>query len=75
MPSYNEVDGIPSHANRWMLHDVLRREWGFDGTIVSDWQAIQQLAGRHHVAADAAEAARQALAATVGRGASRRENV
>lgn len=65
MPSYNEVDGIPSHANRWMLHDVLRKEWGFGGTIVSDWQAVSQLVGRHHVAADAADAARQALAATV----------
>jgi beta-glucosidase len=65
MPSYNEVDGIPSHANRWMLEGVLRKEWGFDGTIVSDWQAIRQLAGRHHVAADDADAARQALAATV----------
>jgi beta-glucosidase len=65
MPSYNEVDGIPSHANRWMLRDVLRGEWGFDGTIVSDWQAISQLAGRHRVAANAADAARQALAATV----------
>jgi beta-glucosidase len=65
MPSYNEVDGIPSHANRWMLRDLLRGEWGFDGTIVSDWQAISQLAGRHRVAKDAADAARQALAATV----------
>jgi beta-glucosidase len=65
MPSYNEIDGIPSTANRWMLRDVLRREWGFDGTIVSDWQAISQLAGRHHVAPDPADAARQALAATV----------
>src|SRR5439155_14263582 len=65
MPSYNEVDGIPSHTNRWMLRDVLRGEWGFDGTIVSDWQAISQLAGRHRVAKDAADAARQALAATV----------
>jgi beta-glucosidase len=65
MPSYNEVDGIPSHANRWMLRDVLRKEWGYDGTIVSDWQAISQLAGRHRVAADRADAARQALAATV----------
>src|SRR6266550_536967 len=52
MPSYNEIDGIPSHANRWMLHDVLRGEWGFDGTIVSDWFAIQQLIDRHHVARD-----------------------
>jgi beta-glucosidase len=65
MPSYNEIDGIPSHANRWMLHDVLRGEWGFDGVIVSDWQAISQLAGRHRVAADWPDAARQALAATV----------
>src|SRR5262245_44060950 len=65
MPSYNEVDGIPSHVNRWLLRDVLRGEWGFDGTIVSDWQAISQLAGRHRVAKDAADAARQALAATV----------
>jgi beta-glucosidase len=65
MPSYNEIDGIPSHANGWMLRGVLRTEWGFDGTIVADWQAISQLASRHHVAADAADAARQALAATV----------
>jgi beta-glucosidase len=65
MPSYNEIDGIPSHANRWMLRDVLRGEWGFDGVIVSDWQAISQLAQRHRVAADAADAACQALAATV----------
>ena len=65
MPSYNEVDGVPSHANRWLLHDVLRGEWGFDGVIVSDWFAIAQLGEVHHVAADAGEAARRALAATV----------
>jgi beta-glucosidase len=65
MPSYNEIDGIPSHVNRWMLRDVLRKEWGFDGTIVSDWQAISQLASRHRVAGDRADAARQALTATV----------
>jgi len=65
MASYNEVDGIPSHVNRWMLHDVLRTEWGFDGTVVSDWFAIQQLIDRHHVASDSTEAARRALDATV----------
>src|SRR5437762_2881797 len=65
MPSYNEVDGIPSHANRWLLHDVLRGEWGFNGVIVSDWFAIAQLADLHHVAADHTEAARRALAAGV----------
>ncbi len=65
MPSYNEVDGVPSHANQWLLHDVLRGEWRFDGVIVSDWFAISQLADLHHVAADHAEAARRALAAGV----------
>ncbi|HYV36610.1 MAG TPA: glycoside hydrolase family 3 N-terminal domain-containing protein [Gemmataceae bacterium] len=65
MPSYNEIDGVPSHANRWMLQDVLRKEWGFNGTIVSDWQAISQLAKRHKVASTNADAARQALEATV----------
>jgi beta-glucosidase len=65
MPSYNEVDGIPSHANVWMLKDVLRGEWGFDGVIVSDWNAIRDLIDRHHVVADTSEAARRALAATV----------
>src|SRR5438094_877525 len=49
MPSYNEVDGVPSHANRWLLHDVLRGEWRFDGVIVSDWFAISQLADPRHV--------------------------
>jgi len=65
MASYNEVDGIPSHVNAWMLRDVLRGEWGFRGVIVSDWFAIRQLITKHHVAADEAEAARRALAATV----------
>lgn len=65
MASYNEIAGVPSHTNRWMLNDVLREEWGFDGVIVSDWFAIYQLISRHHVAADTAEAARQALDATV----------
>jgi beta-glucosidase len=65
MPSYNEVDGVPSHANRWLLRDVLRGEWGFDGVIVSDWFAIAQLVDVHHVAADRAEAARRAFAAGV----------
>jgi beta-glucosidase len=65
MPSYNEIDGMPSHANAWMLRDVLRGEWGFDGVIVSDWFAIEQMADIHRVAADRADAARLALAATV----------
>src|SRR5689334_19308875 len=65
MPSYNEVDGVPSHASRWLLTDILRREWGFDGLVVSDYFGIEQLQSRHHVAADRADAAEQALEAGV----------
>jgi len=65
MPSYNEVDGVPSHANRWLIEDVLRREWGFRGLVTSDYFAIEQLVSRHHVAETKADAARQALDAGV----------
>jgi beta-glucosidase len=65
MPSYNEIDGVPSHANSWLLGQVLRGEWGFDGIISSDYNGVDQLASLHHVAANDAEAARLALAAGV----------
>ncbi len=65
MPAYHEIDGVPVHANKWMLDTLLRKEWGFQGTIVSDYYAMTELMGRHHVAADAADAARQTLEAGV----------
>ncbi len=65
MPSYNEIDGVPSHANTWLLGEVLRGEWGFDGLIVSDYGAVHELATLHHVALDEADAALQALRAGV----------
>ena len=65
MASYNEIDGIPAHANHWLLDKVLRQEWGFRGYITSDDYGIQMLVNTHHVAANKAEAARQALAAGV----------
>jgi beta-glucosidase-like glycosyl hydrolase len=65
MPSYNEVDGVPSTASQFLLQRVLRQEWGFQGFVVSDYNAIEQLANRHKVAASMAEAARLALAAGV----------
>jgi len=70
MPSYNEVDGVPSHANRWLLRDVLRREWGFDGFTISDYYAIWELGYRpdthgHFVAHDAKEACALAVRAGV----------
>ena len=65
MASYNEIDGVPSHANKWLLGDILRGEWGYKGAVVSDYFAIEELVKRHHIAADDAEAARLALAAGV----------
>jgi beta-glucosidase len=65
MPSYNEIDGLPSHANKWLLQDVLRGEWGFSGALVSDYYAIEQMEGIHRMAANVADAARRALAAGV----------
>src|SRR2546425_1611179 len=65
MASYNEIDGVPSHANKWLLEKVLREEWGFKGYIVSDYYGIPQLESLHHVAADKTEAARLAVEAGV----------
>jgi len=65
MPSYNEIDGIPSHANRWMLTDVLRNQWGFKGVVTSDYEAIEQLMSLHHVAGNLTDAAALALKAGV----------
>jgi beta-glucosidase len=65
MASYNEIDGVPSHANRWLLGDVLRGEWGYEGAVVSDYYAIEQMADVHRIAAGAADAAVLALAAGV----------
>jgi beta-glucosidase len=70
MPSYNEIDGVPSHANRWLLQDILRKEWGFRGVIVSDYYAITELNQRDEatsfsVAKDKIEAALLAAEAGV----------
>jgi beta-glucosidase len=61
MPSYNEVDGVPSHANKWLLIDLLRKKWGFKGMIVSDYYGVEQLANKHFVAEDNKDAAKIAF--------------
>jgi len=61
MPSYNEIDGIPSHGNKWLLEKVLRGEWGFQGFVVSDYDGINQLHTLHSVVASKEEAAKKAL--------------
>jgi beta-glucosidase len=65
MASYNEIDGVPSHANHWLLEDVLRGEWGFRGAVVSDYYAIEDMARLHHIAPDNARAGEIALLAGV----------
>jgi beta-glucosidase len=70
MASYNEIDGVPSHASKWLLRDVLRGEWDFNGFVVSDYFAITELNERaeaisHGLAKDKNEAALLALKAGV----------
>lgn len=70
MPSYNEVDGVPSHTNQWLLGEVLRKEWGFQGFLVSDYFAIWELGYRpethgHFVAKDKLDSCVQAVRAGV----------
>ena len=65
MPSYNEVDGIPAHSNRWLLNDVLRGEWKFPGYVFTDYGGLSHLYNFHKVAPDAAGAAKMGLEAGV----------
>ena len=65
MNSYADVDGVPAGADPSLLTDLLRGQWGFAGTVVSDYWAVPFLATMHRVAADAAEAGAVALTAGV----------
>lgn len=65
MASYNEIDGIPSHSNKWLLDTVLRQEWGYRGAVVSDYFAIEEMVSRHKLAADVPVVAKMALDAGV----------
>lgn len=56
MAAHNELNGIPCHMNKWLMTDVLRNEWGFDGFFVSDWLDIERIETLHHVAKDMNEA-------------------
>jgi beta-glucosidase len=65
MPSYNEIGGLPSHANRWLLTKVLREEWGFKGVTVSDYFGIKELITRHSLVDNEKDAAYRAIKAGV----------
>ena len=65
MTSYNTLDGIPSTGSKALLTDLLRKEWGFDGFVVSDLYSIDVMWNNHHVAPDNQQAGIMALKAGV----------
>ncbi|MFW5718490.1 MAG: glycoside hydrolase family 3 N-terminal domain-containing protein, partial [Spirochaetota bacterium] len=65
MPAYHDLDGVPLHESKEYLTQVLREEWGFDGTVVSDYEGIVQLHSDHRTRADIEGAAIGALEAGV----------
>ena len=70
MTTYHEIDGVPINANKWLVTDILRDEWGFEGFVVSDYFSIREMherygIGAHRVAADGKHAAELALNAGV----------
>ncbi len=64
MGAFNEVSGVPMHANEWLNNDILRREWGWDGLYVSDYTGVMELIP-HGIAADSTHAGILALNAGV----------
>ena len=64
MTAFNALNGVPATGNRFLLRDVLRGEWHFDGVVVSDYTAIQEMAA-HGYARDARDAAAKSIAAGV----------
>jgi beta-glucosidase len=65
MNAYSEVDGVPAGADPWLLTEVLRDDWAFTGTVVSDYWAVPFLATMHNVAPDAERAGVTALTAGI----------
>ncbi|HYP18312.1 MAG TPA: glycoside hydrolase family 3 N-terminal domain-containing protein, partial [Opitutus sp.] len=64
MAAFNDLNGVPASANKFLFTDILRREWGFKGFVVSDWTSIKELLA-HGIAADEIEACRLAMNAGV----------
>lgn len=61
MAGYNAIDGVPCSANRWLLHEVLKEEWGFRGFVVSDWNNVGYLHSTQKVASTLEEACKIAV--------------
>eukprot|EP00048_Salpingoeca_helianthica_P015648 m.227816 g.227816 ORF g.227816 m.227816 type:complete len:774 (+) comp17327_c0_seq1:3-2324(+) len=63
MCSYNSINGVPSCANPWLLDDVLRKSWGFDGYVTSDSGAVEDVLENHHYVSNRTEAVAEAIRA------------
>lgn len=63
MAAYNALNSIPCSANSWLLNDVLRKEWGFKGVVVSDWSGVPHLYNNHHCVESRQEGAVEAIKA------------
>lgn len=63
MTAHNELNGVPCHTNRWLMTDVLRKEWGFEGFVVSDWMDIEHVHDLHATAENLKEAYYQSIMA------------
>ena len=63
MTAHNELNGIPCHSNDWLMEDVLRKEWGFEGFVVSDWMDIEHIHDLHGTAENIKEAFYQSIMA------------
>jgi beta-glucosidase len=63
MLGYQSIDGVPVTANRWLLHDVLKQEWGFAGTLVTDWDNVGRMVWEQRVSTDDVAAAAVAIRA------------
>jgi len=63
MAAHNEVSGVPAHSNKYLLTDILRKEYGFKGFVVSDWMDIERIYDLHHAAESPEDAIRLAVTA------------
>lgn len=63
MAAYNSLDGLPCSCNPWLLTELLRSEWGFEGFVVSDYDSVIHILEKHAVAADKTEVAKRAVEA------------
>lgn len=63
MAAHNELNGVPCHADKWMMTDIVRKEYGFNGFIVSDWMDVERIHNLHHAAPTMKDAYRQTVEA------------